>query len=247
MISDGQGIRLQKVLAEAGVGSRRMCEDLIDQGRVTVNGKVVQVQGMRVDPELSEIRVDGDLIKNDTEKVVYAFHKPTGVLTTMHDEMHRPSVGDYLSDFDNRLFHVGRLDADTDGLLLLTNDGKLANQLTHPSFGVSKTYLVRIPGPIPKDMGKQLKTGIALEDGLVRFDSFSVIDSTKADVLVEVVIHEGRHRIVRRSFEELGHPVKALTRVAIGPILLGDLKPGQKRRLNANEYRLLRTAAGMVD
>jgi 23S rRNA pseudouridine2605 synthase len=239
------GIRLQKILAEAGIGSRRACEELIDQGRVSINGKIVKTQGVRVFPEEVEIRVDGDLIQPSADKIVMMLNKPTGVLTTMHDEMHRPCVGDYVSDRSDRLFHVGRLDADTDGLLILTNDGQLANHLTHPAFGVSKTYLVKIPAPVPRDLGKQLRTGVPLDDGLARFDSFRVIDSTKSEALVEVVLHEGRHRIVRRAFESLDLEVRSLTRVAVGPLSLGDLKLGQLRRLTSNEIRSLRTAAGL--
>ena len=243
MIQQESGVRLQKVLAEAGIGSRRMCEDLIDQGRVSVNGKTVTIQGMRVDPDLVEIRVDGDLISSNATKVVYAFNKPIGVLTTMHDEMHRPCVGDYVLDRPERLFHVGRLDADTDGLLFLTNDGALANRLTHPSFGVSKTYIVKIPLPVPKDLGKTLKKGVMLEDGLARFDSFLVIDSSKTEALVQVVLHEGRNRIVRRAFESLGIPIRGLTRTSVGPIELKELKTGQMRKLSNSEVAALRLAA----
>ena len=242
-----EGIRLQKVLAAAGIGSRRMCEDLIDQGRVTINGAVVTEQGVRVHPEEVEIRVDGDLISPFAEKTVLLFNKPTGVLTTMHDDLHRPCVGDYVADRSERLFHVGRLDADTDGLLILTNDGQLANHLTHPAFGVSKTYLVRLPTPLPKDIGKQVKSGIVLEDGLARFDQFRVLDSTKSEVLVEVVLHEGRNRIVRRVFEELGLPVRSLTRIAIGPVELGELKSGQIRRISSGELKALRRTAGLTE
>lgn len=242
-----EGIRLQKVLAAAGIGSRRMCEELIDQGRVTINGAVVTEQGVRVQPEEVEIRVDGDLISPFAEKTVLLFNKPAGVLTTMHDELHRPCVGDYVADRSERLFHVGRLDADTDGLLILTNDGQLANHLTHPAFGVSKTYLVRLPAPLPRDIGKQVKSGIMLEDGLARFDQFRVLDSTKSEVLVEVVLHEGRNRIVRRVFEELGLPVRALTRIAIGPVELGELKTGQIRRISSGELKALRRTAGLTE
>lgn len=244
-LPSSEGIRLQKILAEAGIGSRRTCEDLIDQGRVSINGKTVKTQGVRVFPEEVEIRVDGDLIQSSAEKTVMMLNKPTGVLTTMHDEMHRPCVGDYVADRSERLFHVGRLDADTDGLLILTNDGQLANHLTHPAFGVSKTYLVRIPAPVPKDLGRQLRSGVMLEDGLARFDSFKVIDSTKSEAIVEVVLHEGRHRIVRRAFESLGFPVRNLTRVAVGPLSLGDLKVGHLRRLTSNEIKSLKHASGL--
>lgn len=240
-----EGIRLQKVLAQAGVGSRRACEDLIDEGRVSINGEVVREQGVRVIVKDVEIRVDGVLIAEEADLVVLALNKPRGVLTTMQDELGRECVGDFVQDRPERLFHVGRLDADTEGLLFLTNDGQLANHLTHPTFGVTKTYFVVIPGPVPGDLGKRLKAGIALEDGLARFDSFRVVDANKSDALVEVVLHEGRHRIVRRVFEELDMPVKNLIRTAVGPITLGDMKPGHLRRLSHTELRSLRSAAGM--
>ncbi|MFZ9283761.1 MAG: pseudouridine synthase [Candidatus Nanopelagicales bacterium] len=239
-----EGIRLQKVLASAGIGSRRACEELIAQGRVTVDGKVVSIQGMRVDPDLAEIRVDGDLINFSDEKTWLMLNKPVGVLSTMHDEMHRPCVGDYLADRSDRLFHVGRLDADTEGLLLLTNDGQLANRLTHPAFGVSKRYLLKIQAPVPKDMGKRLKQGIMLDDGLARFDDFKVVDSTKNEAIIEVAIHEGRNRIVRRAFEEMGFPIRSLIRIAVGPIELKDLKSGQMRRLTSQEIAALKSVTG---
>jgi 23S rRNA pseudouridine2605 synthase len=242
-----EGIRLQKILAAAGIGSRRMCEELIDEGRVTIDGNVVTSQGVRVKADEVEIRVDGELISPFSDKTVLLFNKPVGVLTTMHDEMHRPCVGDYVVDRAERLFHVGRLDADTDGLLILTNDGQLANHLTHPTFGVSKTYLVRIPAPVPKDIGKQVKTGVVLDDGLARFDEFRVINSTKSEALVEVVLHEGRNRIIRRVFETLGIPIRGLTRVAIGPVQLRDLKSGQLRRISSGELKALRLAAGLAE
>ncbi|MGA1329334.1 MAG: pseudouridine synthase [Candidatus Nanopelagicales bacterium] len=239
-----EGIRLQKVLASAGIGSRRACEELIAQGRVTVDGKVVSIQGMRVDPDLAEIRVDGDLINFSDEKTWLMLNKPVGVLSTMHDEMHRPCVGDYLADRSDRLFHVGRLDADTEGLLLLTNDGQLANRLTHPAFGVSKRYLLKIQAPVPKGMGKRLKQGIMLDDGLARFDDFKVVDSTKNEAIIEVAIHEGRNRIVRRAFEEMGFPIRSLIRIAVGPIELKDLKSGQMRRLTSQEIAALKSVTG---
>lgn len=239
-----EGIRLQKVLASAGIGSRRACEELIAQGRVTVDGKVVSIQGMRVDPDLAEIRVDGDLINFSNEKTWLMLNKPVGVLSTMHDEMHRPCVGDYLIDRSDRLFHVGRLDADTEGLLLLTNDGQLANRLTHPAFGVTKRYLLKVQAPVPKDMGKRLKQGIMLDDGLARFDDFKVVDSTKNEAIIEVAIHEGRNRIVRRAFEEMGFPIRSLMRIAVGPIELKDLKSGQMRRLTSQEIAALKSVTG---
>ena len=160
-----EGIRLQKVLAAAGLGSRRACEDLIEAGRVSVDGKVVRTQGMRVDPQTAVVSVDGSRVNVREDLVYLALNKPQGVLSTMSDPEGRPAVGDYVADRSQRLFHVGRLDAETEGLLLLTNDGDLAHRLTHPSFEVPKTYVAEVPGPIPRALGKRLKDGIELEDG----------------------------------------------------------------------------------
>jgi len=158
------GIRLQKVLAQAGIGSRRACEELIEQGRVSVDGNVVRGQGLRVDPETAAIHVDGERVPTAADTVVMVLNKPRGVLTTMHDDLGRPCVGDYVAGRNERLFHVGRLDADTEGLLLLTNDGLLSQHITHPSHGVAKTYLATVPGPIARDVGRRLKAGIMIDD-----------------------------------------------------------------------------------
>jgi 23S rRNA pseudouridine2605 synthase len=237
-------IRLQKVLAAAGIGSRRACEVLIDQGRVSINGETVTGQGRRVDPEVDVIHVDGERLQTKAEIVVYAFNKPKGVLTTMVDDQGRPCVGDYVTDLERRVFHVGRLDADTEGLLLLTNDGELANRLIHPSFGVDKTYIATV-----KELANQalasLMSGIELDDGMVKAAKARIMDRAKNAVMVELVIHEGRNRIVRRMFDAVGSPVTALVRTKMGPIALGQQRPGVIRVINGPQLRALYTAAGL--
>jgi 23S rRNA pseudouridine2605 synthase len=230
--------RLQKVLAGAGIGSRRACEELIAQRRVTVNGRVAEL-GDKVDPKEAEIYVDGERVIVDDTVVYLALNKPRGVVSTMADERGRAAIADYLGNVPQRVFHVGRLDADSEGLLLLTNDGGLAHRLTHPSFGVAKTYLAEVPGPVPKGLRRRLLAGVELEDGPARADEFRVVDAIPGRVLVEVVLHEGRTHIVRRLLAEVGHPVSRLVRTAIGPVKLGDLKPGRTRRLNRAEIAAL--------
>ena len=238
-------IRLQKVLAAAGIGSRRACEELIEQGRVEVDGRRVLEQGMRVDPATAVIKVDGMRIPTAPGHVVLALNKPRGVHSTMTDDRGRPCVGDYLKGRRERLFHVGRLDADTEGLLLLTNDGELAQRLSHPSHGVTKTYLAQVTGTIPRDLGRQLRAGVELEDGIVRVDGFKVVTSAPGRALVEVVLHEGRKHVVRRLLKQVGHPVEGLVRVKVGPIGLGDLRSGKVRTLTLTEVGELYAAVGL--
>lgn len=240
-----EGIRLQKVLASAGIGSRRACEELIDAGRVSVDGRVVREQGMRVDPARSVIHVDGERVPTASDLIVLALNKPFGVLSTMNDEQGRPCVGDLVADRTERLFHVGRLDADTEGLLLLTNDGELAQRLTHPSHGVMKTYLATVPGIVKRDVGRRLREGIELEDGLARVDSFRVVQALPGRALVELTIHEGRKHVVRRLLEAVDHPVEQLVRTQVGPIPLGELRPGRLRAITGPELGSLYTAAGL--
>lgn len=244
-VHDPAGTRLQKVLAAAGVGSRRACEELITQGRVEVDGQVVTELGVRVDPLRQTVHVDGERLQLDESRVYLAFNKPPGVVTTMSDELGRLNVGDYVSGRPERLFHVGRLDADTEGLLLLTNDGDLAHRLQHPAHGVLKTYVAEVPGPVPKDLGKRLREGIELDDGPVAVDSFRIIDSRPGKALVEVILHEGRKHIVRRMLEEVGHPVQSLVRTQVGPITLGSTKSGRWRALSRDEVGKLYKAAGL--
>ncbi|MGL5858500.1 MAG: pseudouridine synthase [Angustibacter sp.] len=246
------GVRLQKVLAQAGLGSRRACEELIAAGRVTVDGQPVREQGVRIDPRRQVVHVDGTRVQLDDGAVYLAFNKPVGVLSAMRDDRGRPCLSDFLArvpdrapDHPERLFHVGRLDVDTEGLLLLTGDGDLAHRLQHPSFGVPKTYLAQVPGPVGRDVGRRLRGGVELGDGLVRVDSFRLVDSAPGRALVEVVLHEGRQHVVRRALTAVGHPVERLVRVQVGPIRLGDLRPGRWRVLSRSEQGQLLTAAGL--
>jgi 23S rRNA pseudouridine2605 synthase len=237
--------RLQKVLAAAGVGSRRACEVMIAQGRVAVDGETVRVQGMRVDPRAAVIHVDGLRIVLDDKLVYLAFNKPRGVLSAMSDDRGRPTIADYVPPRNERVFHIGRLDQDSEGLLLLTNDGELAHRLSHPSYGVLKTYLAEVPGPIRHGVKKQLMTGIELEDGLAKVDKFRVVDNLPGRILVEVTIHEGRKHIVRRLLEEVGHPVSRLVRTSMGPVQLGSTKAGAVRKLSAAEIGELHRTVGL--
>ena len=239
------GVRLQKVLAQAGVGSRRTCEDLIAAGRVSIDDVVVSELGLRVDPSRQAIHVDGLRVVLDDTKVYLALNKPLGVVSTMSDPEGRPCIGDLLEQREQRLFHVGRLDVDTEGLILVTNDGELANRLQHPSWKVPKTYLAQVPGPIPRDLGRRLRDGVELEDGPVTVDSFRLVDSRPGRALVEVVLHEGRNHIVRRLLAEVGHPVEQLVRTRIGPVVLGDMLPGRSRALARPELGRLMADVGL--
>ncbi|WP_127129109.1 pseudouridine synthase [Georgenia sp. SYP-B2076] len=239
------GVRLQKVLASAGLGSRRACEDIISTGRVTVDGQVVRELGVRVDPATAVIHVDGMRVQLDDSMVTVALNKPAGVVSTMDDPDGRPSLAQYVADRPERLFHVGRLDAETEGLLLLTNDGELAHRLTHPSYEVLKTYLATVEGRVPRGMAQQLKKGIELEDGPVQVHSFTVKETAPDQTLVEIVLHEGRNHIVRRLFEEVGFPVTRLVRTRIGPIVLGNLRPGRTRVISGTELGTLMRDVGM--
>ncbi|WP_062377718.1 pseudouridine synthase [Demequina pelophila] len=240
-----EGIRLQKVLAAAGVGSRRKCEILIEQGRVTVDGEIVDQLGVRVDPEAVSIAVDGKRVAVDSAHVTVALNKPFGVVSTMSDPQGRPDLGQFVAEYDERLFHVGRLDAETTGLLLLTNDGDLANRLAHPTHGVSKVYVAKVRGRLTKAVCTRLKEGVDLDDGPVRATSAQILDTSKDSTLVQVELHEGRNRIVRRMLDSVGHPVLELVRVQFGPIRLGTMAPGDVRRLTPSEVGELMDDAGM--
>jgi pseudouridine synthase len=239
------GVRLQKVLAAAGVGSRRHCEEMIGDGRVEVDGEVVRRFGARVDPQHQVIRVDGRRIPAREDLVYVALNKPAGVLTTMSDARGRPTIADYLGDRAERLFHVGRLDFDTEGLMLLMNDGELAHRLAHPRYGVLKTYLADVAGPLPRDLGRQLSTGVELADGVASADRFRVVERAGDRALVEITLHEGRKHIVRRMLAETGHPVSRLVRTHVGPVALGSLRPGTTRRLSTTEIGELYAAVGL--
>lgn len=244
-MSPQSGERLQKVLARVGVGSRRACEVLIEQGRVAVNGQVVSTQGLRVDPESDVIMVDGQRIATRADVSVLAFNKPRGVLTTMRDEHGRPCVGDFVPEQPAGLFHVGRLDADTEGLLLFTNDGSLGHRLGHPSFAIAKTYLATVQGNIQPQTMRTLLAGVVLEDGPARCDTVRIRERLTDRTLVELTIHEGRNRIVRRIFDAVGHPVQQLARTTIGPIRLGALRSGKIRELTVAELGDLYEAVGL--
>ena len=239
------GVRLQKVLAAAGVGSRRRCEELIGEGRVEVDGETVRRFGARVDPQQQIIRVDGRRIPARQDLVYLALNKPPGVLTTMSDDRGRPTIADFLTNYTERLYHVGRLDSDTEGLMLLMNDGELAHRLAHPRYGVLKTYLADVPGPVPRDLGRRLISGVELEDGVASADKFRVIERAGTRALVEITLHEGRKHIVRRMLAEAGHPVSRLVRTHVGPIALGSLRPGATRELGTREIGDLYAAVGL--
>ena len=236
--AEQEGERLQKVLARAGMGSRRACEELIAQRRVEVNGQVVTEQGVRVDVHKDEVKVDGLTVATQSH-LFFALNKPAGVVSTMEDPDGRQCLGDYVTNRESRLFHVGRLDTETEGIILLTNHGELAHRLTHPRYGVKKVYLAAIQGPLPRDLGKRLKDGIELEDGYARADHFRVVENVGKNYLVEVTLHEGRKHIVRRMLAEAGFPVDKLVRVSFGPITLGDQKSGWLRRLSNTEVGML--------
>lgn len=244
-VHDPEGIRLQKVLATAGLGSRRACENLISAGRVQVDGITVRELGVRVDPKTAVVHVDGKRLQLDTSMVTIALNKPFGVVSTMHDPQGRRSLAEFVADRPERLFHVGRLDAETEGLLLMTNDGELANRLAHPSHGVPKTYLATVEGRVKGTVAQRLRSGVQLEDGPVKVDSYKVVDTAPDATLIEVVLHEGRNHVVRRMFEAVGHPVTRLLRTQVGPIRLGTLQPGRTRVLGREELGALMAAVDL--
>lgn len=244
-VHDPEGIRLQKVLAGAGLGSRRACEGLISSGKVTVDGVQVRELGVRVNPSTAVIHVDGLRLQLDESVVTLALHKPAGVYSTMADEQGRPDLSQYVADRTERLYHVGRLDAETTGLILLTNDGELANRLSHPSYQVTKTYIAQVQGRVPRGLRRTLLDGVELDDGPVAADALTVLEAGPQASIVELVLHEGRNRIVRRLLEHVGHPVTKLSRTEIGPIRLGTLKPGRTRVVGGRELGALMTAVGL--
>lgn len=243
-----KGERLQKVLAKAGVASRRHAEILIDAGRVEVNGKIIAKQGVKVNPSEDVIRVDGVRVNVNEEHEYFVLNKPRGMQSTMSDDLGRPCVGDVVSEkvaAGQRLFHVGRLDADTEGLLILTNDGELANRLMHPKYEVTKTYLATVLGEADRKLVRQLKEGIELEDGLAKADFAQVVDTNQGYSLVRLELHEGRKHIVRRMLKEAGFPVQRLVRTKLHTVQLGDMKPGGLRALNSSELTSLYKAVEM--
>lgn len=237
----GAGERLQKVMAAAGVGSRRHCEELISAGRVEVDRQVVRQLGTRVEPARQEIRVDGETLRFE-HRVYYLVNKPRGVVSTNNDPSGRPRVVDLVPQARERLFAVGRLDMSSEGLMLLTNDGHLANRLAHPRFGVEKTYQVLTAGAPEPAILEKLRQGIHLADGLARVERVKVLKRLKQSTLLEIVLAEGRNREIRRILARVGHKVLRLKRVALGPLRLKNLPPGEFRRLTGEELRLLRGA-----
>lgn len=248
------GQRLQKVLAHAGVASRRACEQLIADGRVSVDGVTVTEAGLRVDPLTQEIRVDGSRILTNPELITLMLHKPAGVVTTMEDPEGRPTVAQYGRDYlaehpelpdSLRLVHVGRLDTETEGLLLLSNDGELSHRLMHPSFEIAKTYVAIVEGQVEPWVPRKLRRGIELEDGEAKADRVTVKDSGPRGSIVEITLHSGKNRIVRRMLDAVGHPVTRLARTRLGPLRLGNLRPGQTRPLSGEEIAALQQEVGL--
>ncbi|NUS52090.1 MAG: rRNA pseudouridine synthase [Nocardioidaceae bacterium] len=238
-------VRLQKLLAQSGVASRRKCEELMLAGEVEVDGEVVTRLGTKVDPTTAVIRVQGRRLPPVSPHVYLALNKPRGVVSTMSDPEGRRSLGDLVADRPERLFHVGRLDTDTEGLILLTNDGDFAQRVAHPSYELDKTYVAEVDGAVTKATLRRLRDGVTLEDGPVQVSAARLVSSTRDRSIVELVIHEGRNRIVRRLLDEVGHPVRRLTRTAIGPVPLRGLAKGALRDLTRDELGTLLDAARM--
>jgi len=236
-------IRLQKLLAQSGVASRRKCEELMLEGHVEVDGEVVTRLGTKVDPRTAVIRVDGKRLPPMSPHVYLVLNKPRGVVSTMSDPEGRRTLSDFVADRPERLFHVGRLDTDTEGLILLTNDGDFAHRMAHPSYEMDKTYVAEVAGQLAKPTVRKVLDGVTLEDGPVEVSSFKVVSSHGGKSIVELVIHEGRNRIVRRLLDAVGHPVKRLTRTAIGPVRLSGLRKGELRDLTRDELGTLLDAA----
>jgi 23S rRNA pseudouridine2605 synthase len=238
--------RLQKILARAGLASRREAERWILEGRITVNGTVVRKLGSQADPAKDSIKVDGKRVKPAAAPLYYAFHKPPGIITTLNDPERRPDLTPYLARLGEkrRVFPVGRLDYNTTGVLLLTNDGELALRLTHPRFGVKKIYRVKLSAcPTEEDLA-HLRKGIRLDDGMTAPARVRIVEKLKKNAWVEIELHEGRRREVRRMFEALGYFVEKLIRIRFGPISLGALAPGTLRPLSQIEVQSLKRAVG---
>jgi 23S rRNA pseudouridine2605 synthase len=245
---DDEGlIRLQKLLAMSGIASRRKCEELMLDGEVEVDGEIVTRLGTKVDPAVAVIRVSGKRLPPISPNVYLVLNKPRGVVSTMSDPEGRRTLSDFVADRPERLFHVGRLDTDTSGLILLTNDGEFAHRMAHPSYEVDKTYVAEVDGSVTRETLDQLRAGVTLEDGPVTVSSAKLVSAgqgnAKGRSIVELVIHEGRNRIVRRLLDHVGHPVRRLTRTAIGPVELRGLKPGALRALTDDELGALLDSA----
>jgi 23S rRNA pseudouridine2605 synthase len=244
--TDDQGlIRLQKLLQQSGVASRRKCEELMLAGEVVVDGEVITRLGTKVDPRTAVIRVSGKRLPPVSDHVYLVLNKPRGVVSTMSDPEGRRTISDVVADRPERLFHVGRLDTDTSGLLLLTNDGDFAQRIAHPSYEVDKTYVAEVEGELSKATVQTLLDGVTLDDGPVTVSRAKLVARAKDKSIVELVIHEGRNRIVRRLLDQVGHPVRRLTRTQLGPVKLGQLKAGELRDLTLDELGELLEAAKM--
>jgi 23S rRNA pseudouridine2605 synthase len=242
-------IRLQKLLAQSGVASRRKCEELMLDGEVEVDGEIVTRLGTKVDPRTAVIRVSGKRLPPISPNVYVVLNKPRGVVSTMSDPEGRRTLSDFVEDRPERLFHVGRLDTDTSGLILLTNDGEFAHRMAHPSYEVDKTYVAEVDGEVSKETLAELLAGVTLEDGPVTVSAVRLVSAgqgnAKGRSIVELVIHEGRNRIVRRLLDHVGHPVRRLTRTQIGPVELKTLRPGDLRELSDSELGALLDAASL--
>ncbi|MBO8137900.1 MAG: rRNA pseudouridine synthase [Desulfotomaculum sp.] len=237
--------RLQKFMAHAGVASRRKCEELILEGRVRVNGKVVKELGVKIHPDKDKVYVDGRLIRRKEKKVYLVMNKPRGYVSTVKDERGRKTVLDLLDNVKERVYPVGRLDYNSEGLLILTNDGELANALTHPRHQIAKTYRVRVEGVPSMDKLERLAYGVKLEDGVTSPANVSLLDVRNGNALLEITIREGKNRQVRRMCEHIGHPVKRLVRTRIGPLELRKMNCGEVRELTGKELKELFKAAGI--
>jgi 23S rRNA pseudouridine2605 synthase len=234
-------MRLNKIISDAGITSRRGADELIESGRVSVDGLTIREMGSKFDPELVQVMVDGETITRSLSKSYLVLHKPKGVLSTMYDPDGRPSLSDFIDLRKERLFHVGRLDKDSEGLILLTNDGDLTFRATHPSFGLEKTYIIEHEGKLPTGIDKILLKGIELEDGMGRVLTYKELSPT----WLEVSIHEGRYHIIRRLMEAVDVQVLRLIRTNFGPISLGDTPEGRWRNLNEGELTNLRNVLGL--
>ncbi|MEW6738665.1 MAG: pseudouridine synthase [Nitrospirota bacterium] len=236
--------RIQKILAQMGIASRRKAEELIIEGRVTVNGKIATL-GMKADPAKDHIKVDGRLLVKPEPKIYLVFNKPVGVVTSLSDPEGRPTIKDFLKGIKYRVFPVGRLDYDSEGLLLITNDGDFAHRILHPSKKIPKTYVIKVKGIVDEDAMERLRRGVRLEDGLTAPAKVKKVRLSESNSWVEITIYEGRKRQVRRMLEKVGYPVIKLRRITIGSLKLGDLKTGEMRRLTQEEVKKLKSSFAM--
>ncbi len=238
-MNDDGLVRLQKHLAQSGVASRRRCEELMLGGLVEVDGEVVTRLGTKIDPRTAVVRVEGRRLPPVSDHVYLALNKPRGVVSTMSDPQGRPTLSDLVVHRPERLFHVGRLDTDTEGLILLTNDGDFAHRVAHPSYELEKTYVAEVRGDLDQRTLKRIREGVVVEDRAVQVHRATVVDSLDRSSIVELTIHEGRNRIVRKLFDQVGHPVRRLTRTVVGPVSVRGLRPGELRDLTGEELGAL--------